>query len=580
MSDFPQGLNDFNDYLNQTVSVPTQVEVTPDGTVVKSTTTYTVREIICSILAGNGLKLPNIQICLKVNLGRLIPEIPEALAELRAALEEAEAALEEFIAHTDIENVINRMNAAIAEFAAVANMINFCGTPIVPRAIPNVLADAFGSFTGAGKQLLDSLGVLATSEIGGCVGLDGRFRPDIFTSGILHQIGQNFNNLQNLPQSLVDSWTSQLKGFSNDIKNLMKFENNFGGGSTSGKGGSNFAPTTRVNENVGVAIDLDALSVKEAQKIAAALKASYDQLKAYEVDGQGNNIFHYILEPELIAKLDNDDGPVSTVSERLPTYDYCGQIIGYTEIPIQQDSVVVSSGSPAVIADQPGITNVQTAGAVVFPAPSTTTNLAATNTGGGTNVSSGSATDADIADALASLQVIQNPPSGSTGTLVYDGVNTFTFTPAISSMGSLATVATTGNYNDLTNKPTIPTVPTNVSAFTNDAGYITSYTSTDTLATITSRGATTSTPTTINTLTTDDLTVTSILRWGGSGTMTINSNTTIALNAQDEVTTNAPFRLANTTAASITTPQAGMMIFDTSDSKAKCYDGTTWQNLF
>lgn len=31
-----------------------------------------------------------------------------------------------------------------------------------------------------------------------------------------------------------------------------------------------------------------------------------------------------------------------------------------------------------------------------------------------------------------------------------------------------------GNYNDLTNKPTIPTVPTNVGAFSNDAGYITS----------------------------------------------------------------------------------------------------------
>ena len=30
-----------------------------------------------------------------------------------------------------------------------------------------------------------------------------------------------------------------------------------------------------------------------------------------------------------------------------------------------------------------------------------------------------------------------------------------------------------GNYNDLSNKPTIPTVPTNVSAFTNDAGYLT-----------------------------------------------------------------------------------------------------------
>ena len=30
-----------------------------------------------------------------------------------------------------------------------------------------------------------------------------------------------------------------------------------------------------------------------------------------------------------------------------------------------------------------------------------------------------------------------------------------------------------GDYNDLTNKPTIPTVPTNISDFTNDAGYIT-----------------------------------------------------------------------------------------------------------
>ena len=35
------------------------------------------------------------------------------------------------------------------------------------------------------------------------------------------------------------------------------------------------------------------------------------------------------------------------------------------------------------------------------------------------------------------------------------------------------------DYNDLTNKPTIPTVPTNVSTFTNDAGYLTDYTETD-----------------------------------------------------------------------------------------------------
>ena len=43
----------------------------------------------------------------------------------------------------------------------------------------------------------------------------------------------------------------------------------------------------------------------------------------------------------------------------------------------------------------------------------------------------------------------------------------------------LSTVATSGSYNDLSNKPTIPVVPEDVSAFNNDAGYLTSYTETD-----------------------------------------------------------------------------------------------------
>ena len=43
----------------------------------------------------------------------------------------------------------------------------------------------------------------------------------------------------------------------------------------------------------------------------------------------------------------------------------------------------------------------------------------------------------------------------------------------ITNKPNFATVATSGDYEDLTNKPTIPTVPTNVSAFTNDAGYTT-----------------------------------------------------------------------------------------------------------
>jgi uncharacterized protein (TIGR02145 family) len=37
----------------------------------------------------------------------------------------------------------------------------------------------------------------------------------------------------------------------------------------------------------------------------------------------------------------------------------------------------------------------------------------------------------------------------------------------------LASVANTGNYDDLINKPLIPSVPSNISSFTNDAGYLT-----------------------------------------------------------------------------------------------------------
>ena len=45
----------------------------------------------------------------------------------------------------------------------------------------------FGSFTGEGKRLLDNLGQMADSDIGGCIDSSGNFNP-IFNGGILEQI--------------------------------------------------------------------------------------------------------------------------------------------------------------------------------------------------------------------------------------------------------------------------------------------------------------------------------------------------------------------------------------------------------
>lgn len=59
--------------------------------------------------------------------------------------------------------------------------------------------------------------------------------------------------------------------------------------------------------------------------------------------------------------------------------------------------------------------------------------------------------------------------------IVIDGNTISLDTTVVALKADLSAVATSGSYNDLTDKPTIPTVPTNVSAFTNDAGYLTKH---------------------------------------------------------------------------------------------------------
>lgn len=515
MSDFVDGLQDFNDYLDRKVSVPTQVQVDDQGnTIVKAETTYTVREIICSLLAGNGIKLPNVQICLKVNLARLLPQIPAAYTELREEIQKAMDALDDFIAHTDIENVIGRMNAAIGEFAAVANMINFCGTPVVPRAIPNVLADAFGSFTGRAQSLLDNLGKLVDSEIGGCINSDGSFKADLFTSGLLKDIADDLANIASWPQSTIDNFKNQFAQFTNDMEDLIEFENKFGSGSIESRGGSNFSPTTRVNKKVGMGVDSENMSLNKAQQLAAGLKGAYDQLKDYEVDGAGNNIFHYLLEPELIAKLDGDDSAIANVDNRVPTYDYCGRVTGYTDIPVQADPNTQSQGTTAALPTQPGIANLATAGTVIHPDPASTTNLG------------DQATTSSSGVGFTDFSVTQNSASGA-GTLSYNNSGTFTYTPP--DLSSYLTSVPAQSFSSLTGKPTT----------------IAGYGITD--ATSYNQSLNTSDNVTFN-----DITAT--------GPVKLATFTTAQRNA-------------------ISTPQNGDMIYNTDDNKFQGYANGAWVDL-
>lgn len=65
---------------------------------------------------------------------------------------------------------------------------------------------------------------------------------------------------------------------------------------------------------------------------------------------------------------------------------------------------------------------------------------------------------------------------GTTYTLsTQDTIYTHPATHPAGMITGLSTVATSGSYADLSDKPTIPTVPTDVSAFVNDAGYLTQH---------------------------------------------------------------------------------------------------------
>lgn len=93
----------------------------------------------------------------------------------------------------------------------------------------------------------------------------------------------------------------------------------------------------------------------------------------------------------------------------------------------------------------------------------------------------------DVINDLATIRTnsgkgVANVTSQQDGSIVITLANGDTYTvvlththPEYVEESDLADVATSGDYDDLTNKPTIPTVPTNVSSFTNDAGYLTAH---------------------------------------------------------------------------------------------------------
>lgn len=357
-TDFTGGLSSASEYLSaqNPIRAELQGSVADIGRfVISAEFDSSLKEIICSLLAGRGLKLPDIQICISFNLKELLG-IGALQQELFDALNSLSNAMDSFLDHLKIDEVLGRINNVIAQATSIANMINFCSSPIDPVAIPNMLEDSMQSFLGAGKDLINRIGTLVPDQIGGCL-TNGGFNCLAFNGGILGEICDNFAAVSSgtADQTFIDGISTECASIVAAIDQLIDNENDVPGSYDAG--GSDFEEEPRdVNPDLGVLFNPQG-DINYVTRIATNLQTSYQNLGSYQVvkdDGSiCNNVFELFLEPGMLRLLRNPPDPTPKIAEQVPVRNYCGEIIGFTEA-VTQETQETSLGTTPENLSNPG----------------------------------------------------------------------------------------------------------------------------------------------------------------------------------------------------------------------------------
>lgn len=363
-TDFPNGIADVNDYLSAQNSV--RAELTGSVAdisrlVVSAEFDFSLKEIICSLLAGRGLLLPNLQICISLNLkellGNFVGQIQDTLYQALQGLDEA---FDRFNDHLKIDEVLGRVNNVLAEVTQIANMINFCSAPVDPIQIPNVLENAMDSFLGAGRDIVDAIGQILPDEIGGCL-IGGDFNTNVFSGGILGKLSDVWDDVisGNLTDAFIDSIIADINAVTNDIDDLIDRENRVTG--TYDQGGSDLRGDDQAprETHTGIAALYNSQDegIQGATRNGAGIWGAYQQLGSYQVvDSDGNvynNIFELFCDEDLLRILRRTPNPSPEIAEQIPVFNYCGEIIGYTK-NVTQENPPTSEGNQPEPIDDPG----------------------------------------------------------------------------------------------------------------------------------------------------------------------------------------------------------------------------------
>ena len=314
-----------------------------------------VKQIVCDILAGRGVfnPLEGLSVCLNVAIGDLLSDagLGSASSALEEALNDLETGLNEFVEHTGVNNALGRINNAMNQVAAIYSMVNFCAEPMTAPNINTSLSNVIGSYTGAGKAILDALGAIGDSNISACVDGNGNFNFNALDpSSLLARI----KNALDVGDPLGD-FVAEVRNTISQFRNLIDQENN------------GDAPSARV---------VRALST------ANILKATFNQASSYKVD-EVNGLFDFFVDGSVIDALNNPPDFNALVQQRVPVYDYCGNLTGYQIVDLQGNSTTEGpSTDPAT--NHGATTGGQVFGAGAGPDDKTLGGGASSGTAGGT----------------------------------------------------------------------------------------------------------------------------------------------------------------------------------------------------
>lgn len=356
-TDFKAGLQNVSDYLDAKhhISGTTAVGVDAFNVVASAQYSFSLRELICSVLGGHGFKLPNFQISVFANLNALLG-LDKIQSAIKSALSGLADAFSSFMDNLNIDSILGRLNSIINEALNVANLLNFCGKAANPIAIPNMIERAFPSLLGRGDSIVRQIATppnqLGTNSIKYDVNGNVVFNTEAYINddGIFGEIARNYFKLSTgtLSNSEIDSFVFKINNITSELDELVKEENNisgaydFGGsdflsGDTTEGSGITFSDVES-STDLGVLHNPKSGNMSSNTRIASSLRSVYSQLGGYPVQYKDqttgeiveyNNIFELFVSPAVLELLRQYEDDESTVTTQIPVYDYCGNIIGY-----------------------------------------------------------------------------------------------------------------------------------------------------------------------------------------------------------------------------------------------------------